>query len=109
MFNPKAQSTAELMVEWIKHLYTPSTHYLFFPRNSTKWPPRLLTLEVFAGKKIKGVLDCFKPIRCSTFFIPGGTTDFIQVCDTTINKSPKTRIEELADQYIDEHDVEWVE
>jgi hypothetical protein len=32
MFNPKAWSNAELMVEWIKHLYTPSTHYPLFPR-----------------------------------------------------------------------------
>ena len=49
MFNPKAWSNAELMVEWIKHLYTP-TNYPFFPRNSTKRPPPLLTLDVFAGK-----------------------------------------------------------
>jgi hypothetical protein len=109
MFNPKAWSNAELMVEWIKHLYTPSTHYPLFPRHSTKRPPRLLTLDVFASQKTKDVLDCFKSIRCTTSFIPGGTTGFIQVCDTTINKSLKARIEVLADQYIDEHEVEWVE
>ena len=31
------------------------------------------------------------------------------MCDTVINKSLKDRIEELADQYIDEHEREWVE
>jgi transposase-like protein len=109
MFNPKAWSNAELMVEWIKHLYTPSTNYPFFPRNSTQRPPRFLSLDVFAGQKTKEVIDCFKSIWCTTSFIPGGTTGFIQVCDTTINKSLKARIEELADQYIDEHEVEWVQ
>ena len=60
-------------------------------------------------EKTNDVLDCFKSIRCTTSFIPGGTTGFIQVCDTTITKSLKSRIEELADQYIYEHQVEWVE
>jgi hypothetical protein len=30
-------------------------------------------------------------------------------CDTVVNKSLKARIEELADQYTDEHEMEWVE
>jgi hypothetical protein len=37
-------------------------------------------------------------------FIPGSTTGFVQVCDTVINRSLKAHIEELADQYIDEHE-----
>jgi hypothetical protein len=109
MFNPKAWSNTDLMVEWIKHLYTPATNFPCFPRNSTQRPPRFLSLDVFAGQKTKEVIDSFKAINCTTSFIPGGTTGFIQVCDTSINKSLKSRIEELADQYIDEHEVEWVE
>jgi hypothetical protein len=31
------------------------------------------------------------------------------VCDIVINKSLKDQIEELADQYVDEHEREWVE
>ena len=40
---------------------------------------------------------------------PGGTTGFVQVCDTVVNRSLKNRIEELADQYIDKNEKEWVE
>jgi hypothetical protein len=59
------------------------------------------------------------PLRCDPFgkgclltttsFIPGGTTGFVQVCDTVVNRSLKNRIEELADQYIDKNEKEWVE
>jgi hypothetical protein len=55
------------------------------------------------------VITSFNALKCTTSFIPGGTTGFIQVCDTVINKSLKDRIEVLADQYIDEHEREWVE
>jgi hypothetical protein len=106
MFNLKAWSNADLMVEWIKHIYTPLTNYPCFPRNSIQRPPRFISLDIFAGQKTKEVIDSFKSIRCTTLFIPGGTTGFIQVCDTVINRSLKTRIEELADQYIDKHEAE---
>ena len=103
MFNPKAWSNSDLMLEWIKHIYTPSTKYPFFPRYSTKRPPRFLSLDVFSGQKTEEVIHSFKALKCITSFIPGGTTGFIQVCNTVINRSLKARIEELADQYIDEH------
>ena len=109
MFNPKAWSNADVMLEWIKHMYTPSSKYPLFPRHSTVRPPRLLSLDVFSGQKTKEVITSFKALKCTTSFIPGGTTGFIQVCDTVINKSLKSRIEELADQYIDENEREWVE
>jgi hypothetical protein len=109
MFNPKAWSNTDLMVEWVKHIYTPSSNYPCFPRNSTQRPPRFLSLDVFSGQKTKEVINSFKAIRCTTSFIPSGTTGFVQVCDTVVNKSLKARIEELADQYIDEHESEWVE
>ena len=51
----------------------------------------------------------FKALKCTTSFIPGSTTGFVQVCDTVVNRSLKARIEELADQYIDENEREWVE
>jgi hypothetical protein len=69
----------------------------------------LLFLDVFSGQKTKEVIASFKALKCTTSFIPGGTTGFIQVCDTVVNKSLKARIEELADQYIDENEREWVE
>ena len=106
MFNPKAWSNSDLMLEWIKHIYTPSSEYPFFPRYLTKRPPRLLTLDVFASQKTKEVIASFKALNCTTSFIPGGTTGFVQVCDTVINRSLKARIEELANQYIDENERE---
>jgi hypothetical protein len=109
MFNPKAWSNVDLILEWIKHMYTPSLKYPLFPRHLTTRPPRLLSLDVFSGQKTKEVVASFKALKCTTLFIPGSTTGFIQVCDTVINKSLKARIEELADQYIDKHEREWVE
>jgi hypothetical protein len=109
MFNPKAWSNTDLMVEWIRHHYIPSTNYPFFQRNSTQRPPRFLSLDVFSGQKTQEVTDSFKSIKCTTSFIPSGTTGFIQVCDTTVNHALKSRIEELADIYIDQNEREWVE
>src|SRR5712671_4536918 len=77
--------------------------------NSTQRPPRFLSLYVFSGQKTSTVINAFKSIRCTISFIPSDTTGFIQACDTVVNRSLKARIEELADQYIDEHEVEWVE
>ena len=82
---------------------------ILFPRHSTERPPRLLSLDVFAGQKTKEVIASFKALKCTTSFIPGGTTGFVQVCDTVVNRSLKARIEELADQYIDKNEREWVE
>jgi hypothetical protein len=104
MFNPKAWSNTGLMLEWIKHIYTPSSNYSFFLRHSTERPPRFLSLDVFSGQKTKEDIYSFKALKCTTSFIPGGTTGFIQVCDTVVNRSLKARIEELADQYIDGHE-----
>ena len=109
MFNPKAWSNTELMLEWIKHMYTPSSKYPLFPPYSTARPPRFLSLDVFASQKTKEVINSFKALKCTTSFIPGGTTGFVQVCDTVINRSLKARIEELAEQYIDGNESDWVE
>jgi hypothetical protein len=88
MFNPKAWSNSDLILEWIKHIYTPSTKYPLFPRYSTKRPPRFLSLDVFSGQKTEEVIHSFKAL---------------------VNRSLKARIEELADQYIDQNEREWVE
>ena len=63
----------------------------------------------FLVRKQRRLFIAFKALKCTTSFIPGGTTGFIQVCDTVINRSLKARTEELADQYIDKHEREWVE
>jgi hypothetical protein len=95
------------MLEWIKYMYTPSSKYPLFPRYSTERQPRFLSLDVFSSQKIKEVIHSFKALKCTISFIPGGTTGFVQVCDTVVNRSLKARIEQLADQYINERD--WVE
>ena len=66
----------------------------------------MLFLDVFSGQKTKEVIASFKALKCTTSFIPGNTTGFIQVCDTVVNKSLKARIKELADQYIDKNERE---
>src|SRR3981081_1164734 len=90
-------------------MYTPSSKYPLFPRYSTKRPPQFLSLNVFSSQKTKEVIYSFKALKCTTSFIPSGTSGFVQVCDTVVNRSLKARIEELADQYIDEHEMDWVE
>jgi hypothetical protein len=97
MFNPKAWSNSDLILEWIKHIYTPSTEYLLFPRHSTTRPPRFLSLDVFASQKTKEVITGFKALKCTTSFILSGTTGFVRVCNTVVNRSLKGQIEELAD------------
>ena len=90
-------------------MYTLSSKCPLFPRYSTKRPPRFLSLGVFSGQKTKEVIYSFKALKCTTSFIPSSTTGFVQVCDTVINRSLKARIEDLADQYIDKHETDWVE
>ena len=94
----------DLMLEWIKHMYTPSSKCPLFPRHSTARPPRFLSLDIFTGQKTKEVINSFKALKCTTSFIPSGTTGFVQVYDTVVNRSLKARIEELAEQYIDENE-----
>jgi hypothetical protein len=77
MFNLKAESNTDLMLEWIKHIYTPSSKYPLFPRYSTERLPRFLSLDIFSGQKIKEVIYSFKALKYTTLFIPGGTTGFI--------------------------------
>jgi hypothetical protein len=109
MFNPKAWSNTDLMLEWIKHMYTLSSKYSLFPRHLTARLPRLLSLDIFAGQKTKEVITSFKALKCTTLFIPGSTTGFVQVCNIVVNRSLKARIKDLADQYIDQNEREWVE
>jgi hypothetical protein len=91
------------MLEWIKYIYTPFSKYPLFSRYSTICSPRLLSLDVFTSQKTKEVIASFKALNCTTSFIPGSTTSFIQVCDIVVNRSLKAHIKDLAKQYIDEH------
>jgi hypothetical protein len=74
MFNLKAWSNADLILEWIKYIYTPSSKYSLFPRYSTTRPPRFLSLDVFSGQKTKEVITSFKALKYTTSFIPSSTT-----------------------------------
>jgi hypothetical protein len=84
MFNPEAWSNTDLILEWIKHMYTPSSKYPLFPRHSTTRPLRFLSLDDFAGQKTKEVIASFKALKFTTTLIPSGTTGFVQVCDTVV-------------------------
>jgi hypothetical protein len=63
----------------------------------------------FQASKQRRLFIAFKALKCTTSFIPDGTTSFVQVCNTVVNRSLKSRIEQLADQYIDEHEKDWIE
>ena len=83
MFNPKAWSNTDLMLDWIKHIYTPSSKYPLFPRHSTIRPPRLLSLDVFSGQKTKEVIASFKALKCITSFCYG-----LDPWDVLVPKAP---------------------
>jgi hypothetical protein len=82
MFSPKASSNAGLMVEWIKQMYTSSTNC---PSHGTQPNVHLdSSLLILCSSKNKGghKLDDLKALRCTTSFIPGGITDFVQAFHT---------------------------
>jgi hypothetical protein len=93
VFNEKAYSNTNIMLEWIKSMYSQSTAVPFHYRDPIH-EPRLLSLDVFKGQLNDEVIAAFKRINCTCSFIPSGTTGCIQVCDVAINKPLKDRIAE---------------
>jgi hypothetical protein len=108
VFNEKAYSNMNVMLEWIKTMYSQSTAVPFYYRDPIH-EPRLLSLDVFKGQLNDEVIAAFKQINCTCSFIPGGTTGYIQVCDVAINKPLKDRIAEQAELHYDQHEEKWIE
>ena len=62
--------------------------------------PRLLSLDVFAAQMTPAVTDEFKKLNCTTSYIPGGCTGFIQVLDMALNKPLNDLVKQaLTDHY----------
>lgn len=49
----------------------------------------------------KSVLDEFKKLNCTTSFIPGGCTGFIQVLDIALNQPLKELVKQAANDHYD--------
>jgi hypothetical protein len=49
----------------------------------------------------KLVLDKFKKLNCTTSFIPGGCTGFIQVLNIALNQPLKELVKQAANNYYD--------
>ena len=85
MFNDKAYSNTDIIIEQIKNMYSYRTAVPFYAWDPIH-EPQLLSLDVFKGQLNDNVIGAFKNINCTCSFIPGGTTGYIQVCDVAINK-----------------------
>jgi hypothetical protein len=96
------------MLEWIKSMYSQRTAVPFWNQDCVH-EPQLLSLDVFKGQLNDEVIGAFKQINCTCSFIPGGTTDYIQVCDVAINKLLKERIAEQAEIHYDQNEEKWIE
>ena len=45
----------------------------------------------------------FKKLNCTTFYIPGGCTGFVQVLDVSLNKPLKALVAQAASDHADKH------
>ena len=47
--------------------------------------------------------DEFKKLNCTTSYIPGGCTGFVQVLDVSLNKPLKALVAQAASDYADKY------
>jgi hypothetical protein len=80
--------------DWVIGQYSSGSDYK--PQDKE---PRLLSLDVFAPQMTKLVLDEFKKLNCTTSFIPGGCTGFIQVLNIALNQPLKELVKQAADDH----------
>ena len=101
-WNKKAYCNNEIMLYWLKHMYRTAT-----PDFTEAKPPRLLSLDVFAGQKTPEVKQAFKDLNIIPSFIPSGCTGYVQVLDVAINKPLKAMLSDAAEKHYSENFEKW--
>ena len=65
--------------------------------------PRFLCLDAFAPQMTKTLQAEFKKLNCTTSYIPGGCTGFVQVLDVSLNKPLKDLVAQAASDHADKY------
>lgn len=102
-FNKTAWADGNNLKDWVKNQYTPASPYYLSDQE-----PRLLCLDAFAPQMTKSLRDEFKKINCTTSYIPGGCTGFIQVLDISLNKPLKALVAQQASDHADKYHERYV-
>jgi hypothetical protein len=103
VFNETAWADSTNLKDWVKNQYAGGSAY--FTRENE---PRLLSLDAFAPQMTKGVMAEFKKLNCTTSYIPGGCTGFVQVLDVSLNKPLKQLVAQSAEDHADKY-ASWYE
>ncbi len=69
--------------------------------------PRFLCLDPFAPQMTQSLRDEFKKLNCTTSYIPGGCTGFVQVLDVSLNKVLKALVAEQASNHADKYHTKY--
>ena len=101
-WNKKAYCNTEVMLYWLQHMYRLAT-----PDRLQARPPRLLSLDVFAGQKTPEVKQAFKDLNVIPSFIPSGCTGYVQVLDVAINKPLKMMLADAAERHYSDNFEKW--
>lgn len=97
-FNKTAWADSTNLKDWVKKQYGPASTYFAAERE-----PRFLSLDAFAPQMTAKVRAEFDKLLCTTSYIPGGCTGFVQVLDVALNKLLKALIAQAASDHADKH------
>jgi DDE superfamily endonuclease len=95
-FNKTAWADGTNLKDWVRRQYRTASPY-FANENE----PRFLSLDAFAPQMTQSLRDEFKKLNCTTSYIPGGCTGFIQVLDVSLNKELKALVAQQASNHAD--------
>jgi hypothetical protein len=90
--------------DWVKRQYSPALEYLLQDKE-----PRFLCLDAFAPQMTKNLRDEFKKLNCTTLYIPGGCTGFVQVLDVSLNKPLKALVAQAASDHADKYHKRYIQ
>jgi hypothetical protein len=97
-FNKTAWADGTNLQDWVKKQYALASPY--FVREQE---PRFLCLDAFAPQMTQSLRDEFKKLNCTTSYIPGGCTGFVQVLDVSLNKPLKALVAQAALDHADKY------
>jgi hypothetical protein len=97
-FNKTAWADGSNLKDWVKKQYAVASPY--FEREKE---PRFLCLDAFAPQMTKTLQGEFKKLNCTTSYIPGGCTGFVQVLDVSLNKPLKDLVAQAASDHADKY------
>ena len=95
-FNKTAWADSQNLQDWVRKQYAIASEY-FTHENE----PRFLCLDAFAPQMTDQLRSEFKKLNCTTSYIPGGCTGFVQPLDVSLNKPLKALVAQAAADHAD--------